>query len=83
MEAREGWPRGGFGALGLNMAAEAREWALRHPVHDSRVISCAERRAGWVRKLHLQKNYKEPPQDFSPEHWGRLVAVAASSLTEI
>ena len=52
-------------------------------VHASRVISWAERRAGWVRKLHLAGKYSGAHKDFSPEDLGRLVAVAASSLTEL
>ena len=55
----------------------AREQALRRRcVPGSRVISWAERRAGWVRKLRLEADFRDALEDFSPEDLGRLVAVA-------
>ena len=57
----------------------------RPVVHASRVISWAERRAGWVRKLHFQEGYgyDEDYEDFTSADLRALVAVAASSLTGI
>ena len=52
-------------------------------VHASRVISWAEKRSGSVRGLHLEGGFKEALKDFTSEDLGMLVAVAASSLTEI
>jgi hypothetical protein len=52
-------------------------------VHGSRVISWAERRAGSVRKLHIQGGFDVAPEDLSPDDLGALVAVAGPSLTEI
>jgi hypothetical protein len=55
----------------------AREQALRRRcVPGSRIISWAERRAGWVRKLRLEADFRDALEDFSPEDLGRLVAVA-------
>jgi hypothetical protein len=57
---------------------------LRRPVvHASRVISWAERRAGWVRELHLAGNYSGALKDLSPEDLGRLVAVVGPSSTAL
>ena len=57
---------------------------LRRPVvHASRVISWTERRAGWVRELHLAGNYSGALKDLSPEDLGRLVAVVGPSSTAL
>ena len=47
---------------------------LRRPVvHASRIISWAEGRADWVRRLHLKGEYSGGFEDFSSEDLGRLV----------
>ena len=51
--AREGALSRPVGGLSATTRIVPEEWALRHAVHASTVISWAEKRAGWVRKLHL------------------------------
>ena len=63
--------------------AEAQERDRRHPVRAARVISWAEGRAGWVRKLHIEGGFPGALEDFSPKDLGTLVAVVAPSLTMI
>jgi hypothetical protein len=47
---------------------------LRRPVvHASRIISWAEGRADWVRRLHLKGEYSGAFEDFSSEDLDRLV----------
>ena len=61
-----------------------RGFALRRPVvHASRFISWVEKRAGWVRILHIDEKYSGAFEDFSPEDLGTLVVVTGSSLTEL
>ena len=71
---------------GLGPAARAagQGRALRTPVvHGSRVISWADGRSCWVRRLHLRGEYSGAFQDFSSEDLGRLVAVVGSSVTKL
>ena len=71
---------------GLGPAARAagQGRALRTPVvRGSRVISWADGRSCWVRRLHLRGEYSGAFQDFSSEDLGRLVAVVGSSLTKL
>ena len=53
------------------------------PVHASRVISWAERRAGSVHHLRLTATCGRDLRDFHSKDLGALVAVVGSSLTEI
>ena len=60
------------------------ERALRRPVvHGSRMLSWVERRADSVRKLRLKGGFDGAFVDISSEALGRLIAITASSLTEI
>ena len=78
--AREGGPRRGLRPI---TRAAVQEWALSRRVHASRVISWAERRAGWVRELHLAGNYCGALKDLSPEDLGRPVVGPSSTALRI
>ena len=77
--------RRGLGPVAGGSAERAQERARRRPVvHASSVISWAERRASWVRKLHLYGVLSGDFQEhFTSEDLSALVAAVGSPWTEL